>query len=207
VQTLEAQSLRIPGDISSAAFWLVGALITPGSDLILQNVGINSTRTGVLDVLQRMGAEIEVLDVRAACGEPVADLHVKSAHLKGTVIEGAEIPRLIDEIPIIALAAACAEGKTEIKDAQELRVKESDRIRAIAKSLGALGARIEERPDGLLIKGNTQWKPGEVDACGDHRMAMTLAIAGLLTPVNVLNPECTETSYPSFWETLERLKA
>lgn len=204
---LTAQSLCIPGDISSAAFWMVGALVTPGSELLIQNVGINPTRTGILEVLIKMGANIEFVDPREVGGEPVSDLRVRSSELKGTVISGDLIPRLIDEIPILALAAACAKGKTEIRDAGELRVKESDRIRAIATTLEALGAQVEELPDGLIIKGPTDWKTAQLDSLGDHRLAMTLGIAGLLSPVEILNSECSNTSYPGFWETLERLKA
>lgn len=201
--------VQVPGDISSAAFWLVAASITPGSELLLEGVGINPTRTGVLDVLERMGANITRLNERDESGEPVADLLVRSALLKGTGIGGEEIPRLVDEIPILSLAAACAEGRTVIRDAGELRVKESDRLKAIARELGKLGANIQELPDGLVIEGGARWSGGEVESQGDHRMAMTLGLAALCAPepVTVQGVQCTETSYPNFWEAIGELRS
>lgn len=201
--------VQVPGDISSAAFWLVAASIAPGSDLLLEGVGINPTRTGILDVLERMGADIQRRNERDESGEPVADLHVRFASLKGTTIGGDEIPRLVDEIPILALAASCAEGSTVIRDAAELRVKESDRLKAIARELGKLGAKIQELPDGLVIEGEAVWCGGKVESLGDHRMAMTLGLAALLSsePVTVVGTACTETSHPGFWEILADLRS
>lgn len=206
--TLAACDVEVPGDISSAAFWLVAGAIVPDSELVLEHVGVNPTRTGILDVLSRMGADITGEDEGEAAGEPVADLCVRSSELVGTTLKGDLIPRLVDEIPILALAACCASGQTIIRDAQELRVKESDRLSAIATELGKLGARIQELPDGLVIEGPTRWRGGEVQSKGDHRMAMTLAVASLLTPdpVTLDGVACTETSYPGFWSALERLR-
>jgi 3-phosphoshikimate 1-carboxyvinyltransferase len=200
--------LEVPGDISSAAFWLVAGSIVPGSEIVLEGVGMNPTRTGVLDALRRMGADITEENPRLALGEPVADLRVRHAELVGTTIEGDEIPRLVDEIPILSLAAGCASGRTVIRDAQELRVKESDRLAAIARELGKLGLAARERPDGLEIEGGTRWRSAEVESEEDHRMAMTLAIASLLAPrpVRVGGTRATETSYPGFWEDLARLR-
>ena len=203
---LQAQDIDVPGDISSAAFWLVGATILPSSELLLENVGLNPTRSGILDALREMGAKIEVLNPRSVCGEPVADLLVESAELEGISIGGELIPRLIDEIPILALAAACARGRTVIRDAGELRLKESDRLEATATLLKRLGAKIEVMPDGLIIDGPTAWLGGNTESFGDHRLAMTMAIAGLLAPVSIEGTECTETSYPGFWETLEEVR-
>lgn len=207
-RALRPFELEVPGDISSAAFWLVAGAIVPGSELLLEGVGMNPTRTGVLDALRRMGADLTEENPRMALGEPVADLRVRYAPLRGTILEGEEIPRLVDEIPILSLAAACAEGRTEIRDAQELRVKESDRLSAIAVELGKLGVAITERPDGLLIEGGTRWRPADVESRGDHRMAMTLALASLLAPrpIRVAGTRATEASYPGFWEDLARLR-
>ncbi|HEY9764785.1 MAG TPA: 3-phosphoshikimate 1-carboxyvinyltransferase [Chroococcales cyanobacterium] len=204
---LQAQDIDVPGDISGAAFWLVGATILPFSELFLENVGLNPTRTGILDALREMGAKIEVLNPRSVCGEPVGDLLVSSAELKGISIGGELIPRLIDEIPILALAAACAQGRTVIRDAGELRLKESDRLEATATQLNRLGAKIEVLPDGLIIDGPTSWLGGNTESFGDHRLAMTMAIAGLLKAVTIEGTDCTETSYPGFWETLEGVRA
>jgi 3-phosphoshikimate 1-carboxyvinyltransferase len=153
---LVGQKVMVPGDISSAAFWLVAASIVPNSELLLENVGINPTRTGILEVLQAMGADIQQLNEREQAGEPVADLWVRSAQLKGTTIGGSLIPRLVDEIPVLAVAALAAEGKTIIRDAEELRVKESDRLAVMAQELRKLGAQIQEHPDGLEIQGPQQ---------------------------------------------------
>lgn len=206
--SLAAVAVEVPGDISSAAFWLVAGSIVAGSQLVLEHVGVNPTRTGVLDVLGRMGADITAGAMRESAGEPVADLRVRAAELVGTTIEGELIPRLVDEIPILALAACCAQGRTIIRDARELRVKESDRLSAIATELQKLGARIQELPDGLVIEGPTRWQGGETESRGDHRMAMTLAVASLLTPepVAIDGVACTETSYPGFWDALESVR-
>lgn len=207
--TLEPLDFTVPGDISSAAFWLVAASIVPGSEVLLQGVGVNDTRSGVLDVLGAMGADISRENMRETCGEPVCDMRVRSAALRGTDIGGALIPRLIDEVPILAVAAGCAEGLTRITDAQELRVKESDRLRAIAQQLGALGLMAEEHPDGLTIQGETTWRGGDAVSGGDHRIAMSLAIAALRAPraVTIHGARCTDTSYPGFWAARHTLGA
>ena len=204
---LIGQEVTVPGDISSAAFWLVAASIVPDSDLLIENVGINPTRTGILEVLTEMGADITYENQREVTGEPVADLRVRSAHLKGCRIGGAVIPRLIDEIPILAIAAACAEGTTIIEDAEELRVKESDRIVAMVQELTKLGANVTEHPDGMEIVGGKILTGTEVDSYDDHRVAMSLAIAALVakgrTAIN--RAESAAISYPSFIPTLQGL--
>lgn len=206
--TLRPLDLTVPGDISSAAFWLVAATLVPNSDVTLVGVGVNETRTGVLDVLTAMGADITRENPRDEGGEPVADLRVRSAKLHGTAIAGALIPRLIDEIPILAVAAAVADGATEIRDARELRVKESDRIRAILDQFGPLGLAAEEREDGMTIPGGVRWRAGAGESHGDHRIAMSLAVIGLLAdgPVEVRDTACTRTSYPTFWDHLQTLR-
>ena len=203
--TLIGQTVIVPGDISSAAFWMVAAAIVPGSDLTIENVGINPTRTGVLEVLQMMGADIELLNQREVTGEPVADLRVRSSQLKGITIEGDLIPRLIDEVPILAVAAIFASGTTVIKDAEELRVKESDRITVMATQLNAMGAKVTELPDGMEIIGGTALSGAEVDSFTDHRIAMSLAIAALNATgtTTIHRAEAASISYPTFVETLE----
>jgi 3-phosphoshikimate 1-carboxyvinyltransferase len=197
----------VPGDISSAAFWLVAGSIVPHADLLIQNVGLNPTRTGILEVLQEMGADITVDNQQVIAGEPIGDLRVRSAQLQGCTISGDLIPKLIDEIPILAVAATCAKGKTVIKDAAELRVKESDRLTAIAKELGKLGAQLREFPDGLEITGNQMLQGAEVETYDDHRIAMSLAIAALVAEgkTTIRGAECAKISYPDFIPTLHRL--
>ncbi len=204
---LTGQAITVPGDISSAAFWLVAGAIVPDSDLLIENVGINPTRTGILEILREMGADISLENQREVTGEPVADLRVRSSQLRGYTIGGAMIPRLIDEIPILAVAAAFASGKTVIRDAAELRVKESDRIAAMAKELSKLGVNISERPDGLEIIGGNSLIGCEVDSYDDHRIAMSLAIVALMAKgKTVINrAECAAISYPSFTTTLQLL--
>jgi 3-phosphoshikimate 1-carboxyvinyltransferase len=205
---LVGQTVVVPGDISSAAFWLVAASIVPDSELLLENVGINPTRTGILDVLQAMGADIEQLNPREQAGEPVADLRVRSAPLRGTTIGGSLIPRLVDEIPVLAVAALAAEGKTIIRDAEELRVKESDRLAVMAQELRKMGAQIQEHPDGLEIHGPQQLIGATISPHTDHRIAMSLAIASLLArgETTLENPECARVSYPEFWTTLDKVR-
>ncbi len=205
--TLLGQTVVVPGDISSAAFWLVAGAIVPASNLLVQNVGINPTRTGVLEALQQMGADITLENVREVAGEPVADLRVKHSRLKATTIAGDIIPRLIDEIPILAVAACFAEGTTVIKDAEELRVKESDRITVMATQLNAMGAKVSERPDGMEITGGVQLKGAEVDSFTDHRIAMSLAIAALMADGDstIHRAEAAAISYPDFVPTLEQV--
>ncbi len=204
---LFGQRVIVPGDISSAAFWLVAASIVPDSEIYLLNVGLNPTRTGVLDVLLEMGADIVIENQRETCGEMVGDLRVRSAVLKGCTIGGDLIPRLVDEIPILAVAACAAQGKTVIRDAAELRVKESDRLAVVARELGKLGAVIEEFPDGLVILGEQPLEGAEVESYGDHRIAMSLAIAGLIArgTTTIHDPACATVSYPNFFADLERI--
>jgi 3-phosphoshikimate 1-carboxyvinyltransferase len=206
---LHGQSVVVPGDISSAAFWLVAGAITPGADLTIENVGLNPSRTGILEVLQGMGAAIEVLREREVAGEPVGDLRVIHGPLRAFAIGGDLIPRLVDEIPILAVAACCAEGVSRVSDAAELRVKETDRLAVMARQLGAMGARIEEHPDGLTITGPTPLTGAELDSETDHRVAMSLAVAALVARGASLlhRPEAAAVSYPGFWEDLARLRA
>lgn len=201
VQELKApEVIDVPGDISSAAFWLVAATIIKGSRLRLKNVGVNPTRTGIIDVLRRMGANIEIADERQAGGEPVADLIVESADLTGTTVEAEILPRLIDEIPVLTVAALFARGRTVISGAEELRVKESDRLKAITCELGKMGAAITETPDGLIVDGPQSLKTAVCDAHDDHRMAMSLAVAGMAAEgVEITGAECVAISYPGFF--------
>jgi 3-phosphoshikimate 1-carboxyvinyltransferase len=194
--------LAIPGDLSSAAFFLVGASIIPGSDVTITNVGINPTRTGVLDVLTEMGANIQVQNAREQAGEPVADLRIRASRLHGVRIGRDRIPQTIDEFPILCVAAAMAAGETVITGAEELRVKESDRIATMATELRKMGVSIEETPDGLIVQG-TAGRALHGASCasyGDHRVAMSLAIAGLVAdaPTDIENTDCIETSFPGF---------
>jgi 3-phosphoshikimate 1-carboxyvinyltransferase len=208
---LQGQTVIVPGDISSAAFWLVAGAIVPGSELVVENVGVNPTRTGILEALAMMGADIQQENQREVAGEPVADLRVRYAGkegvsaLKGCTISGDIIPRLIDEIPILAVAAVFAQGTTIIKDAEELRVKESDRITVMAQQLGKMGARITELPDGMEITGGTLLTGADVDSFTDHRIAMSLAIASLNATgtTKIHRAEAASISYPDFITTLE----
>jgi 3-phosphoshikimate 1-carboxyvinyltransferase len=204
---LVGQDITVPGDISSAAFWLVAASILPGSELLIENVGVNPTRTGILEVLQQMGADIVWKNQGVVAGEPVADLLVRSCQLTACNVGGALIPRLIDEIPILAVAAAFARGTTAIRDAAELRVKESDRLTAIAAQLSQMGAKIRELPDGLEIVGGATLRGAEVDSYADHRIAMSLAIAALNATgtVTVRGAEAAAISYPDFFPTLQQV--
>ncbi len=204
---LRGQCVAVPGDISSAAFLLVAGAIARGSEVTVTSVGVNQTRAGLLDALESMGAPVGRSHAALAAGEPVADLTTRSATLRGAVAGGPMIPRLIDEVPVLAVAACMAEGRTRITDAAELRVKESDRIRSIATELGALGARITETPDGLEIQGGARLRGACVQSRGDHRMAMALIVAGLVAEGDTIveDTECIETSYPGFIEALNAL--
>lgn len=206
-QNLYGTEISVPGDISSAAFFLVGASIVPGSEVVLRNVGINPTRDGVISALRAMGAKIEVLEVRNEDSEPAADLLVRYAPLHGTEIGGALIPRLIDELPVLAAAAAVAEGRTVIRDAAELKVKESNRIRTMAEGLSRLGAKVEETEDGLIIDGGAALHGGAVESYSDHRIAMSFAILSLVTDgeVRISDPDCVNISAPTFYEDLKSL--
>lgn len=204
---LTGQTVIVPGDISSAAFWLVAAAITPGSNLLIKNVGVNPTRTGVLDALAAMNADVTLENERDVTGEPVADLRVRHSALKGCTIGGDLIPRLIDEVPILAVAALFAEGTTTITDAAELRVKESDRLSVMAAALTQLGGSVTEQPDGLEIVGmgaEAQLTSAQLDSYTDHRIAMSLAIAATRTQgiSQIHRAEAAAVSYPSFFETL-----
>jgi 3-phosphoshikimate 1-carboxyvinyltransferase len=207
VTPLTSIDLDIPGDISSAAYWLVAGAIHPDADIRIRNCGINPTRTGIIDVLLAMGARLKIENHRVVGNEPVADLHIQSSRLKGIEVGGELIPRLIDEIPLLAVAACAAEGKTVIRDAGELRVKESDRIASTIKELSRLGARIEELPDGMIVNGGTMLLGNEVKSHGDHRLAMSLAIAGLVArgKTSILNARVAEISNPHFWRELSQL--
>jgi 3-phosphoshikimate 1-carboxyvinyltransferase len=203
--SLQGRDVRIPGDISSAAFFMVAGLVTPGSELLIRNVGINPSRSGIIDILQAMGGQIELLNQGNPSGEPVADILVRTSSLQGIDIGGDLVPRAIDEFPVISVAAALAEGTTTIRDARELRVKETDRIAAMTGGLNRLGASVEAREDGLVITGCERLQGGHVESHGDHRIAMSLAIAALncTAPVTIDDTECTETSFPGFWKMLK----
>lgn len=202
---LLARDVLIPGDISSAAFFMVAGLITPGSELLIRNVGVNPSRSGVIDILQAMGGRIELLNRRTPSGEPVADILVKASQLKGVEIGGDLVPRAIDEFPVICIAAAMAEGVTTIRDAHELRVKETDRIAAMTDGLVKLGAAVEPGDDGMIITGCEHLRGGPVESHGDHRIAMSFAVAALVcdSPVTINDTACTETSFPGFWDVLK----
>jgi 3-phosphoshikimate 1-carboxyvinyltransferase len=205
--------MTVPGDLSAAAFFIVGASIVPGSDVTITGVGVNPTRTGLLDVLERMGGDIQLLNRRDEAGEPVADIRVKAAPLRGVTIGADLIPQTIDEFPILCVAAAVAEGQTVVTGAEELRVKESDRIATMAAELRAMGAQVDERPDGMILKGLGQaGENGRLQAThgrshGDHRVAMSLAIAGLTASGQsaVQDTDCIETSFPDFRGSLTRV--
>lgn len=207
VEELQSQTITVPGDISSAAFFIVAGLITQNSCIRLTNVGINETRSGILDVCRAMGANITLENVKNDCGEPVADIVVKTSELKGTVLEGALIPRLIDEIPIIAVMACFANGTTIIKDAEELKVKESNRLDIMVNYLSQMGADIEGTEDGMIIRGGKTLHGITVDSNHDHRIAMSFAIASLVCEgtMNIKGSECVTISYPKFYEDLKRL--
>lgn len=204
---LYGQTVIVPGDISSAAFWLVAGAIVPNSELMIENVGVNPTRTGVLEALAMMGADIQLENERTVAGEPVADLRVRSSSLKACTIAGDLVPRLIDEIPILAVAAVFAQGTTVIRDAAELRVKESDRIAVMATQLNRMGAQVRELPDGLEITGGTPLTGTDVDSDTDHRIAMSLAIAALNAKgsTTITRAEAAAISYPNFIPTLQQV--
>ena len=201
------QKIQIPGDISSAAYFIVAGLITPNSEITIKNVGINPTRDGIITVCKNMGADITVSHSYDKIGEPRADITVKSSALQGCVIEGDIIPKLIDEIPVIAIMAAFADGTTIIKDAQELKVKESNRIDVMVKNLSAMGVDIEGTEDGMIIHGGKPLHGVAIDSKSDHRIAMSFAIAGSLADgeTDILNAECVNISYPQFYQDMQRL--
>ena len=206
---LTAREVTVPGDISSAAFFMVAALITPNSELLIKNVGVNPSRTGVIDILQAMGGNIQLLDEREVSGEPVADILVRSSSLKGIAISGSVVPRAIDEFPAICIAAACAEGVTAIRDAKELRVKETDRITAMADNLRKLSVTVLEFEDGMDITGTERITGETVDSCGDHRIAMSMSVAALVasSAITVTDIACVATSFPTFFPLLKKVTA
>lgn len=203
----KARGFDVPGDVSSAAFWLVAAAAKPGCRLVIEDLGLNPTRTGVIKVLERMGANIIVGNPGPDSSEPRGTIEIKGAELRGTTIEGAEIPNVIDEIPVLAVAAAMAKGTTIIRNAEELRVKESDRLAVVAHHLQAMGADVTEHPDGLVIHGDRTLRGTSLNSHGDHRIAMAFAIAGLFATGETVihDTACVETSYPGFARQLEEL--
>jgi len=204
---LKGQNISVPGDLSSAAFFIAAAVLVKNSEIVLESIGINPTRTAFLDLLINMGANIEMSNSKEVNNEPVADIQVKSSALKGVTISGETIPALIDEIPILAILATQADGITKISDAQELRHKESDRLRTVTLNLKKMCAHVEEKIDGLTIKGPVQLKASELDSFHDHRIAMSFAVAGLIAPSKsvINNAECVDVSCPGFYQELARL--
>ena len=209
MRRIELERVDVPGDFSSAAFFAAAATVVPGSEVVLRGVGINPTRTGLLRVMERMGADIEVSDGGGGGGEPAGDLVVRAAELRGTAVEPAEIPLTIDELPLVALLGAFAEGRTSVHGAEELRRKESDRITTVVEGLRGLGARIEAAPDGFMMEGTGGLQGGSLAAAGDHRLAMLGAVAGLASRegVQVEGFEAADVSYPGFAEDLAVLAA
>jgi 3-phosphoshikimate 1-carboxyvinyltransferase len=206
---LRAGAWRVPGDFSSAAFWLVGAAARQGASVTVRGVGLNPRRTALLDVLRRMGADVDVQPDDAGEWEPAGTLRVRGAALRGTEVAGGEIPNLIDELPLVAAAGALARGRTVIRDAAELRVKESDRIAAMAAVLRAFGVEVDERPDGMVVAGagEVRGAGGGIESRGDHRIAMCAAVLATAGdgPVRIGGTDCVATSYPGFWNDLHRL--
>ena len=207
---LKGRSVFVPGDISSAAYFMAAGALTGSSSVTVKNVGINASRTGIIDIMKKMGAKISVKNKKMKNGEPVADIAAKSSKLKGITIGGAIIPRLIDEIPVIAVMAAFADGKTMIKDAKELRVKETDRIATVVENLKRIGVKAEEKPDGMVIHGNggRPFKYADIDSYGDHRIAMSFSVAALVSENGLLikDIECVNTSFPEFFNLIGGLK-
>ncbi len=203
-EKIDHLDLTIPGDFSSAAYFIVAALLISGSGVTIEGVGLNPTRTGFLEVLKKMGASFKITPVGELTGEPLGEIKVKSSQLKGVRVGGPVIPYLIDEIPILALAMTQAKGQSEIRDAQELRVKESDRISAIASELKKMGAYIEEKPDGFVVEGPTKLQGCRVKSYGDHRIAMALLVAGLVSEGETVveDSECIDVSFPGFTQAL-----
>jgi 3-phosphoshikimate 1-carboxyvinyltransferase len=207
-EELYAQDIRVPGDISSAAYFLAAASVVPGSELLLRNVGVNPTRDGILRVMKNMHADLTLLNQNFNGPEPTADLYIRSSPLQGTVIEGDLIPTLIDEIPVLAVLACLAEGETVIRDAAELKVKESNRIRTVAENLKRMGADVTETDDGMIIRGNGRLNGAEIECYEDHRIAMSFAVAALAAEgdTRLNGASCVSISYPAFFEDLRRLQ-
>ena len=206
---LIGQKIQIPGDISSAAYFLAAALLVPGSEILLKNVGINPTRDGILQVIKKMGGDLQILNQRTISGEPVADLLVRHSSLNGTVIEGDLIPTLIDESPILAVLASFAEGTTVIRNAEELKVKESDRLSIMVEELLAMGAEVTGTDDGMIIRGGKLLRGTRIDSHKDHRIAMSFAVAGLAADgvTSIPDSGCVAISYPGFYEDLQKLSS
>ena len=208
VSELSGQGITVPGDISSAAYFLAAGSLIPNSEILIQNVGINPTRAGIITVCNAMGADLTLLNEHVVSGEPVADLLIRTSQLKATTIEGTIIPTLIDELPVIALMACFAEGTTIIRDAAELKVKESDRIQVMVENLTAMGAHVEGTDDGMIIEGGHPLHGAVVDSHLDHRIAMTFAIAGKLASgeTEITGAECVNISYPTYYQDMEMLQ-
>jgi len=204
---LNTVDVEIPGDISSAAFWMVAGICHPDAELMIRNVGINPTRAGIITALQMMGANLTLVDEREVAGEPVADVLVKTSQLKGIELAGDIVPLLIDEIPVIAVAAAIAEGETVIRDAEELRVKESDRIHTSITWLNGAGIDAVGTNDGMIIPGGASIGGGQFQSSNDHRLAMSLGIAGLIStnPITIVDPDEAGSSYPNFWKIIQEI--
>ena len=204
---LAASDVKVPGDISSAAFWIVAGISHPNAEIRIRNVGINPTRAGVITALRDMGGDIELVDEQLVAGEPVADIVARSSELKGTELAGGIIPLLIDEVPVIAVAAAMAQGETVIRDATELRVKETDRIAATVDWLQGAGVKSEARDDGMVVYGEGKINGGEFNGRGDHRIAMSLGIAALVADeaITISDASCSSISYPTFWDEIGKL--
>lgn len=205
---LSGQKIEVPGDISSAAYFIAAALLIPGSEILLKNVGINPTRDGILRICRAMGADLTLLNVKEQAMEPVADILVRFSNLHGTVVEGSVIPTLIDEIPVIAVLASFAEGVTVIRNAEELKVKESNRLDIMVQELSAMGVDIEGTADGMIIRGGKTLQGTQIDSRSDHRIAMSFAVAGLAAEgmTEILRDSCVSISYPGFFEDLKSLQ-
>jgi 3-phosphoshikimate 1-carboxyvinyltransferase len=208
MKELTARDIHVPGDISSAAFFIVGALLADSSDILLRNVGLNATRDGIVRVLKRMGGNIEILDVKGDV-EASGDIRVRTSGLKAAIVTPAEIPLLIDEVPVLMVAAAMAEGRTEFQGISELKVKESDRVKTMSDNLLRMGVRIEEDGGSLTVEGGTKkFGTAVLDSFGDHRIAMAMSVAALLSDGEcvIRNTDCADTSYPGFLRDLETLR-
>lgn len=207
LERLVANDVSVPGDMSAAAFWIAAAAAHPDADIVLKAVGVNPTRTGLIEALEAMGAEISVTEQRFNSGEPIAEITVRSSGLRGIEVDGELTLRLVDEVPALAIAAALAEGRTVIRDAADLRVKESDRIATVARMLKAFGVEVQEQPDGMIIEGSGRLSGAQLDCEGDHRLAMASAIGGLIAEGETIieRSEAVDVSYPGFWRDLEAI--
>ncbi len=202
---LYGQKLRVPGDISSAAYFIAAGLLVPGSEIVLKGVGLNPTRAGIIEIAKAMGGDIEIENEMVASGEPVGDIVVRASSLHGTTVGGEIIPTLIDEIPIIAVMAAFAEGETVIKDAAELKVKETDRIATVCEGLKALGADVTPTDDGMIIRGGKELHPAKINSYLDHRVAMSFAVAGMCLngETEIIDSDCVDISFPDFYKMMK----